>query len=141
MTCRGSYNPEHFIATPPEVLVRAVLKEGTMTTMTPTTYEELHRKTVAELREIAKGLNHEALQGYTQMNKEHLLPALCKALGIETHAHHHLTSGFDKVSIKAKMHDLKSNRAAALQAGDAERLHMLRRHLHRLNRRIRAHTV
>jgi hypothetical protein len=36
-------------------------------------------KTAAELRDIAKALTHEAVQGYTQMNKEHLLPALCKA--------------------------------------------------------------
>ena len=49
-----------------------------------TTYEDLKKKTVAELRDMAKGLTHEAVQGYTQMNKEHLLPALCKALGIDT---------------------------------------------------------
>jgi hypothetical protein len=35
------------------------------------TYEELKKKTVAELREIAKGLHDDAVQGYTQMNKEH----------------------------------------------------------------------
>jgi hypothetical protein len=50
------------------------------------TYDELKHKTVAELREIAAGLDHEAVQGYTQLNKEHLLVALCKALGIDTHA-------------------------------------------------------
>ena len=43
------------------------------------TFEELKHKTVVELREIAKGIEHDAVQGYTQMNKEHLLPALCKA--------------------------------------------------------------
>jgi hypothetical protein len=47
------------------------------------TYEDLKKKTVAELRDVAKGLTHDAVQGYTQMNKEHLLPAICKALGIE----------------------------------------------------------
>ena len=40
------------------------------------TYEELKTKTVAELREIAKGLDHEAVQGYTQLNKEHLPAAV-----------------------------------------------------------------
>src|SRR5688572_17091215 len=47
------------------------------------TYEELKKKTVAELRDIAKDIEHEAVQGFTQMNKDHLLPAICKALGIE----------------------------------------------------------
>ena len=59
----------------------------------PHTYEELKKKTIAELREIAKDLQHEAVQGYTQLNKEHLLPALCKALGIDSHAHHAAASG------------------------------------------------
>ena len=45
------------------------------------TYDELRRKTVAELREIAK----DTVQGSSQMNKDHLLPVLCQALGIETH--------------------------------------------------------
>ena len=36
------------------------------------TYDELKHKTVAELRDIAVGIEHEALQGYTQLNKEHL---------------------------------------------------------------------
>src|SRR5438477_12451228 len=52
------------------------------------TYEELKKKTIDELREIAKGIDNEAVKGYTQMNKEHLLPAVCKALGIDTHVHH-----------------------------------------------------
>ena len=55
------------------------------------TYEELKHKTVAELRDIAKGIEHEAVKGASQMNKDHLLPALCKALGIETHEHHEVT--------------------------------------------------
>ena len=53
------------------------------------TYEELKKKTVEDLREMAKGIDHEAVKGFTQMNKEHLLPAVCKALGIDTHKHPH----------------------------------------------------
>jgi hypothetical protein len=105
------------------------------------TYEELHRKTVAELREIAQGLNHEAVQGYTQMNKEHLLPAICLALGIDTHTHHHLETGFDKEKIKARMRELRRQRESAVQGGDPHQLHALRREWHTLNHRIRAHTV
>jgi hypothetical protein len=71
------------------------------------TYEELHKKTVAELRDIAKSLDHEAVQGYTQMNKDHLLPAVCKAL----------------------------------EAHDSKKLTLLRREMHTLNHRLRAHTV
>jgi hypothetical protein len=105
------------------------------------TYEELRHKTVAELREIAKGLDHEAVKGYTQLNKEHLIPAICLALGIDTHAHHHLTTGFDKGAIKARMRSLKAERDKALEAHDAARVKQLRRELHDLNHRIRAHVM
>ena len=105
------------------------------------TYEQLQKKTVAELREIAKGINHEAVQGYTQMHKEHLLPAICHALGIDTHTHHHLADGFDKLGVKARMRLLKAERAKALEAQDQARLRAIRRELHTLNHRIRANTV
>ena len=105
------------------------------------TYEELHKKTVAELREIAKGIDHDAVQGYTQMNKEHLVPAICTALGIDTHVHHHVEAGFDKNALKARMRMLKAERGKALEAHDHERLRTLRRELHALNHRIRVHTV
>jgi hypothetical protein len=105
------------------------------------TYEELHKKTVAELREIAKGIDHEAVHGFTQMNKEHLLPAICKALGIDTHVHHHLAEGFNKAATKARMRELRAERAKALGSKDRDRLKKLRTELHALNHRIRAHTV
>ena len=102
------------------------------------TYDELKGKTIDELREIAKGVENEAVQGYTQMNKEHLLPALCKALGIDAHEHHQV-KGIDKPAIKAKMHELKRERAAAIEAHDGEKLRSVRREYHSLNRQIRAH--
>ena len=104
----------------------------------PHTYEELKSKTVEDLRNIAKGLDHEAVKGFSQMNKAHLLPALCKALGLDTYVHHH-AEGIDKPAIKAKMKDLKRQRDAALEAHDPERLKSVRRQLHHLNRQIRAH--
>ena len=104
------------------------------------TYEDLKKKTVAELRDMAKGLTHEAVHGYTQMNKEHLLPALCKALGIDTHEHHSVT-GVDKPAIKAKMRELKKQRDSALEAGNHDLLKNVRRQIHRLNRQIRAHVA
>lgn len=105
------------------------------------TYEELHKKTVAELRDIAKGIDHEAVQGYTQMNKEHLLPAVCKALGIDTHAHHHVVDGFDKDGTKARMRALRAERDKALEAHDSAKLKQVRRQLHTLNHRLRVHTA
>jgi DNA-binding IclR family transcriptional regulator len=104
------------------------------------TYDELKGKTIAELRDVAKDIHHDAVQGYSQMNKEHLLPALCKALGIEMHAHHQV-AGIDKPAIKAKMRELKKQRDAALQAHDHEALKSVRRRIHHLNRQIRAHVA
>jgi hypothetical protein len=98
------------------------------------TYDELKGKTVAELREIAK----DVVKGASQMNKDHLLPALCQALGIETHAHHE-AHGIDKTALKTKMRELKAERARALDAHDHAQLKALRRQLHRLNHQIRAH--
>jgi hypothetical protein len=97
-------------------------------------YDELKGKTVAELREIAK----DTVTGASQMNKDHLLPVLCKALGIETHAHHEV-HGIDKTSVKAQMRTLKSERERALDAHDHLKLKSIRRQMHRLNHQIRAH--
>lgn len=102
------------------------------------TYEELKEKTVGELREIAKGTGDESLQGAMQMNKEHLLPVLCKVLGVDTHGHHEAT-GIDKPALKAKIRELKKQRDAALEARDREQLKAVRRHIHNLNHQIRAH--
>lgn len=100
------------------------------------TYEELKHKTVAELRAIAKELQHEAVQGHTQMNKDHLLPALCKALGLDAHEHHAAMSA-EKAAIKAKMREIKTACEKAEGDGDHERLHSLRRQYHRLNHSLR----
>ncbi len=102
------------------------------------TYEGLKKKTVADLRELAKSLTHEAVQGYTQMNKEHLLPALCRALGVDTHEHH-VVHGIDKAAVKAQMKALQRERDAALDAGDGDRVKSLRRHIHTLNHQLRVH--
>ena len=104
------------------------------------TYHALRQKTVADLREIAKGIQHEAVQGYTQLNKDHLLLALCKALNIPTHEHH-AVGGIDKAATKIKLRALRVERAAALEAGDHRKLKAVRRQIHALNHDIRRHTV
>ncbi|MCG6921676.1 MAG: hypothetical protein LJF15_11430 [Acidobacteria bacterium] len=109
---------------------------------TELTYEELHKKTVADLRAIAKDLDHEAVKGYTQMNKDHLLPAVCAALGINISKHpHHEASGIDKRKIKDQLRELKAERQKAIEAGDHAQLKAVRRKYHRLNHRIRAATT
>jgi DNA-binding IclR family transcriptional regulator len=106
------------------------------------TYEELKKRTIEDLREIAKGLDEEAVKGYTQMNKEHLLPAICKALGIDVHKHpHHAAVGIDKSKIKARMHQLKADKQKTLEAGDSAKLKAIRREYHHLNRKIRAASI
>jgi hypothetical protein len=102
------------------------------------TYHELKEKTLQQLREIAATVPHDAVKGASQMNKEHLLPALCKALGVDAHEHA-VVVGIDKPSLKAKMHELQKERDAALDAHDAEALKAVRRQLHHLNHQIRAH--
>ena len=104
------------------------------------TYHDLKGKTVAELREIAKGTEHDAVKGYTQLNKDHLLAALCTALKIPLHEHH-AAGGYDKSAIKAKMRALAQKRSEAIKAGDHAALKALRRQIHALNHDIRSHTA
>ncbi len=103
------------------------------------TFEQLKHMTVADLREIAKGSEHEALQGYTQLNKEHLIVAISKALGIQ-HEHHDVI-GVDKAAIKARIRELKKRRQEALSAHDHAQLKVVRRTIHRLKRQIHKATV
>src|SRR5438067_6926234 len=76
------------------------------------TYPELKNKTLAELREIAAGIQHDAVQGATQMNKDHLLEAICKALNIDMHVHHEV-KGIDKAAVKAKIREWQKKRDEA----------------------------
>ena len=103
------------------------------------TFEELKHKTVVELREIAKGIEHDAVQGYTQMNKEHLLVAISKAIGLK-HEHHEVV-GVDKASIKARIRELKKKRDEALTAHNHDELKVVRRTIHRLKRQIHKATL
>jgi len=78
------------------------------------TFPELKHKTLVELREIAVAITP-AVQGYTQMNKDHLLEAVCNALNIDMHVHHEI-KGVDKGALKAKIRDWKKKRDEALAA-------------------------
>ena len=104
------------------------------------TYDELKHNTLAQLKEIAKETDHEAVEGFTQMNKDHLLQALCKALGIEMHVHHEVV-GIDKSSIKKQIKELKVERDKALEAHDHKQLKDVRRQIKKLKHKIRRATV
>jgi DNA-binding Xre family transcriptional regulator len=104
------------------------------------TYAELKRKTVAQLREIAAEIEHPAVQGHTQMNKEHLLEAICRALNIDMHEHHEVV-GVDKMAIKAKIRAMKKKRDEAISARDISKLRATRDEIHQLKRQLRKATV
>jgi hypothetical protein len=107
--------------------------------MAELTYEQLRHKTLAELRDMAKSIEHESVQGYTQMNKERLVAGLATALGIQHE--HHSAVGIDKASIKSRIRELKTQREAAIAAHDHAQLKVVRRTIHRLKRQIHKATV
>jgi len=104
------------------------------------THAELKKKTVAELREIAAGIEHEAVQGHSQMNKEHLLVALCKALNIDTHEHHQVV-GLNKTQVKTKIRAMKDKLAAAIAARNRKQISYCHRQIHRQKRQIHKATI
>ncbi len=104
------------------------------------TYYDLHGMTVAQLREIASGMDHYAVHGYSTMHKEPLVQALCEALGIATQEHHEVT-GIDKAPIKAEIRALKIRRDEAQAAGDRAEANHIRRRIHRLKHKLRRATA
>jgi len=104
------------------------------------TYEELKHKTVAQLREIARGIESDAIKGYSQLNKEHLIAAICNAMNIDMHVHHQVV-GIDKTKIKAELKSLKQQRDEALAAHDHKQLKNVRREMHHLKVKLHHATV
>ena len=103
------------------------------------TYEELHKMTAVQLRQIADGIEDERLTGHSTMHKEQLLPLLCQALGVEI-PHHHVV-GINKTEMKTKIHALKAERAAAIEKKDYKKLEIIRDEIHKLKRRLRKSMV
>ena len=104
------------------------------------TYEELKKKTVAELREIASKSDNENLKGYTQLNKEHLLVALCKAFGIDMHEHH-VAAVSNKSKLKTQIKTLKKERDDAIAAKNRPAVKTAQRKIHGLKRELRKAAV
>jgi len=100
------------------------------------TYDELKHMNVKDLRDIAAGLDDEAMQGYTQMNKDHLLESLCHALNIDMFVHHEVV-GVDKAKIKREIRRLKKKRDRLIREKDKKELKKVRRRIHDLKRKLR----
>ena len=107
--------------------------------MAELTYEQLKHMTAAQLKDIAKGIEHEAVKGYTQLNKDHLIVAISNALGIQHQ--HHAVVGVDKAGIKSRIREMKKKRDDAIAAHDRAQLKVARRTIHRLKRQIHKATV
>jgi len=100
------------------------------------TYEQLSLMTVAQLREIAQGIEHDAVKGFSTMHKEKLLPAICLALGIEAHKHH-VAVGINKGQIKLQIRALKKKRDEALTKKDSATYRQTLHEIHGLKNKLR----
>lgn len=100
------------------------------------TYESLKKMNVTQLREIAAGITHEAVAGYSTMHKEKLVPAICHALGILDHAHHEVV-GVNKAKVKASIRQLQKERDDALKSGDRKQFKEKLRQIHDLKVKLR----
>ena len=99
------------------------------------TYDQLKNMTVAQLREIVPTLpSQDGLDGYSTMHKDHLLPLLCKVLGIHIH---HAAVGTEKSKMKATIRRLKAKRAEMAAAGKGDQLPAIRQQIHVLKRKLR----
>ena len=104
------------------------------------TFQELKKKKVDELRDIAKEIEHEEVQGYTQLNKEHLLEAICHALKIDMHVHHEVV-GVDKTAIKSQIKQLKKQRDEAISSKKPDEIIRVRRKIRSLKKLLRKSTI
>ncbi len=101
------------------------------------TYEQLSKMNVTELRKIADGITHEAVSGHSTMHKEKLVPALCTALGIEAHIHHHVVGKIDKSRLKQEIRALKVQRSAAIEQHNSDQLADVRHKIRLLKKKLR----
>lgn len=108
--------------------------------MSEHTFESLNSMKVGQLREIAKEINHTAVDGYTRMKKDELVQALCTALEIEIPVQQE-TVEEGKTAIKTRIRELKAEREKAEAAHDHEKLKKLRRQIRHHKQKLRKATV
>jgi len=100
------------------------------------TLKELKAKTAVQLKEIAAGIENDAVKGYTQLNKEHLIKAICAALGIHIHEHHDV-KGVDRPGLKSKIRALKKERDKILESTDRKQLKAIRHRIKEYRKKLR----
>jgi len=93
----------------------------------------LDKMTAKELREMALGL--EGIVGVHAMNKSELIAAVKEAQGVEDEKKR--DKSVDVRSIKKKIRELRSQREAVREAGEKDKVQMLRRRISRLKKKTR----
>ncbi len=93
----------------------------------------LDRMTARELREMALGI--EGIVGVHAMNKSELIAAIKKAKGIVDEKKRE--TSVDVRSIKKKIRELRSEKEAMKEAGEKEKVQLLRRRISRLKKKTR----
>ncbi len=93
----------------------------------------LDRMTAKELREMALGL--EGIVGVHSMNKSELIEAIKKAKGIVEKKKHHAVG--DVHALKLKIKELRGEKEAMREAGEKDKVRILRRRISRLKKKTR----
>ena len=96
----------------------------------------LDRMTAKELREMALGM--EGIVGVHAMNKSELVAAIKEARGIEDEKKR--DKSVDVRSIKKKIRELRSQKEKMREAGEKDKVQMLRRRISRLKKKTRRAT-
>ncbi|UCG11488.1 MAG: transcription termination factor Rho [Deltaproteobacteria bacterium] len=93
----------------------------------------LDRMTAKELREMALGM--QGIVGVHAMNKSELVAAIKDAKGIVDEKKRETT--IDVRAIKKQIRELRSQKMASREAGEKEKVQILRRRISRLKKRTR----
>jgi cell division protein FtsX len=96
----------------------------------------LDRMTAKELREMALGM--EGIVGVHAMNKSELVAAIKEAKGIEDEKKRDKSG--DVRSIKKKIRELRSQKETMREAGEKDKVQLLRRRISRLKKKTRRAT-
>ena len=100
------------------------------------TFKELKHMKVDQLREIAAATGEDGIKGYTQLNKEHLLEAICNFYHIDMYEHHDVV-GVNKGKIKLRIKELKKERDEAIEKKDKVKMLAARKEIKKLKGELR----
>jgi cell division protein FtsX len=96
----------------------------------------LDKMTAKELREMALGM--EGIVGVHAMNKSELVAAIKEAQGVEDEKKR--DKSVDVRSIKKKIRELRSQKEAMRDAGEKDKVQILRKKINRLKKKTRRAT-